>query len=62
MSRLVSLSARAGVSSPQPMPTMLSFFPPALPPVIPAEGFFLFFGFAPAYWENAAIVPAVSTS
>ena len=62
MSRRVSFRARAGVSSPQPMPTMLSFFPPALPPVIPAEGFFLFFGFAPAYWENAAIVPAVSTS
>ena len=62
MSRRVSFSASAGVSSPQPMPTRFSRLPPAVPPVIPAEGFFLFFGFAPAYWDRAAIVPALSTS
>ena len=61
-SLFVSLSARAAVSSPQPIPTSLMVLLPTFASVIPADGFLLFFGLAPAYWLKAAIVPAMSWS
>src|SRR3954451_14746091 len=58
--RFVSLMAVSARSFEQPMPTSLSGWPLIEPPVQPSRGLFLFFGFAPAYWDIAETTPARS--
>ena len=60
--RFVSVTATGTVSLPQPYPTMLTGVLPTLMPVMPADGFALFFGTPWAYCANAACAPPMSSS
>jgi len=56
------LIAVSALSFEQPIPTSFNGWPLICPPVQPADGFFGFFGFTPAYCARAVIAPPMSCS